>query len=848
MSAFTSTSTEAGSPIGAAKFRDAYLAAIASGHPVHRVTRHFFENPLLQSDVDRFIAGSPMTQPLYLEVRAYSMCLLDDTVPEAVHRDVSRISVDPFRRHCGLPTRCATLRREQNLCLYKQMKPLFPDIAWLQKATAVVQTSAQAAALLKCPRTRGRLKDVAAIVYRIGEHALQDTSQLADAQMRCSLPEGVPRNLLQDLQLEFLQRTLSPGMLLTIPVGLGAHNIHSLVARCPAVAGLSIEAASPSINVVKVIDPAVGKKHHVRTSFATALKGMTCPVTLQPLTVWSRNGSPVESLELAADNPPQTLDFCKLAPWATLRRAIRVWSTEVSDVAGCIHAYNGRPLWDDESAMVVDELPAIVLMEQLRAEGWTVGQPSEPYQLGQPLVYRPTATNKAYLRCLLQSRDILSAGLCVGLPHDQPNKYYLQLLGDTASEASLQPGKKPAVRPVPDPSWPDDVPGCLDLSVEPRHCARRPKAKAAPVVVDNALDELLGPPLRVSMPPALPADDMSGPSGVDVGIAEGDLPVDVASAGGATTSAGVATNPADAGSLSHLAIAAAAQLGFVREQHGTLGDAGAYLRYRAACRCRARDTVGQLPCRKQRNVGSTTGSNFGPIDQSLVWARGSMLRPVFQHGVRACATRPAAVTLRITCGSNVCCELQNIVWSAIRPSHVRALRWCICCTRASLVHLLLQCMLNTHRWCMALQSHVCSHRWCSCVARAPCAPLACTRARLLLWHEVHCRVACIQRCQNARVRARAACCVADVCTGAVPLGRSVAGEAVHDLLRRGTLRVHLLPPGTRLSHCMHGPLPFCTELLRPLLPCPGKQHPRSPRCTSRAALSAPPSPLQLGGA
>eukprot|EP00975_Prorocentrum_lima_P021509 4533445-Prorocentrum_lima.AAC.1 len=33
--------------------------------------------------------------------------------------------------------------------------------------------------------------------------------RLADAQMRCSLPEGVPRNLLQDLQLEFLQRALS---------------------------------------------------------------------------------------------------------------------------------------------------------------------------------------------------------------------------------------------------------------------------------------------------------------------------------------------------------------------------------------------------------------------------------------------------------------------------------------------------------------------------------------------------------------------------------------------------------------------------------------------------------------
>eukprot|EP00974_Lingulodinium_polyedra_P105769 10238432-Lingulodinium_polyedra.AAC.1 len=89
------------------------------------------------------------------------------------------------------------------------------------------------------------------------------------------------------------------------------------------------------------MDPTVGKKHHVRTSFATALKGAACLVTLQPSTVWPRSGSPVESLEFVAGNPPQTLDFCKLALWVALRRATRVWSTEVSDVVGCIHVSSG---------------------------------------------------------------------------------------------------------------------------------------------------------------------------------------------------------------------------------------------------------------------------------------------------------------------------------------------------------------------------------------------------------------------------------------------------------------------------------------------------------------------------
>eukprot|EP00974_Lingulodinium_polyedra_P130521 11214129-Lingulodinium_polyedra.AAC.1 len=72
----------------------------------------------------------------------------------------------------------------------------------------------------------------------------------------------------------------------------------------PAVAGLSIEVVAPAIIAFKVIDPTFGKKHHVRTHFATALKGMTRLVTLQPLTVRSRSGLPVESLELVAGNPP----------------------------------------------------------------------------------------------------------------------------------------------------------------------------------------------------------------------------------------------------------------------------------------------------------------------------------------------------------------------------------------------------------------------------------------------------------------------------------------------------------------------------------------------------------------
>eukprot|EP00974_Lingulodinium_polyedra_P111879 10824075-Lingulodinium_polyedra.AAC.1 len=96
------------------------------------------------------------------------------------------------------------------------------------------------------------------------------------------------------------------------------------------------------------------------------------------------------------------------------------------------------------------------------------------------------------------------------------------------------------------------------------------------------------------------------------------MPVGASGAGGTAASTMFAdvANPADAGGLPHLAVAAVAQLGVVPGQHGASGDDGVYLRYRVACHCRARDVFGRLPCRKQRNVGSTTCSNFRVVAPS----------------------------------------------------------------------------------------------------------------------------------------------------------------------------------------------------------------------------------------
>eukprot|EP00974_Lingulodinium_polyedra_P110362 10675173-Lingulodinium_polyedra.AAC.1 len=60
---------------------------------------------------------------------------------------------------------------------------------------------------------------------------------------------------------------------------------------------------------------------------------MACPVALQLVSVRSSIGSPVASLELVAVESPPTVDFCRLAVWPVLRRAVRAWSLQLSDVA-----------------------------------------------------------------------------------------------------------------------------------------------------------------------------------------------------------------------------------------------------------------------------------------------------------------------------------------------------------------------------------------------------------------------------------------------------------------------------------------------------------------------------------
>jgi hypothetical protein len=53
----------------------------------HRVSVHFCT--VLRADMEQHACGGGMSTPLRREIGSYQLCMLDDTVVEAVHRDLS---------------------------------------------------------------------------------------------------------------------------------------------------------------------------------------------------------------------------------------------------------------------------------------------------------------------------------------------------------------------------------------------------------------------------------------------------------------------------------------------------------------------------------------------------------------------------------------------------------------------------------------------------------------------------------------------------------------------------------------------------------------------------------------
>jgi hypothetical protein len=90
-------------------------AATIEGASQHRVTRRFTAGEL-RKDMDAWLAGTPLSLRLRLELESYQRCKLDDTWAEATHRDVSRLAKRVT--FASQAWQSASLRLQQNLDLW----------------------------------------------------------------------------------------------------------------------------------------------------------------------------------------------------------------------------------------------------------------------------------------------------------------------------------------------------------------------------------------------------------------------------------------------------------------------------------------------------------------------------------------------------------------------------------------------------------------------------------------------------------------------------------------------------------------------------------------------------------
>ena len=108
------------SPAMANRFVQDYDAQVAAGVQPHRVSTYLADESEgnLGGDLRRFAADGIMSQALEVEVRAYGMCMLDDTWPESLHKDVSCVAkrVNLF----SVAGRAAQWRCEQCLQQYEE--------------------------------------------------------------------------------------------------------------------------------------------------------------------------------------------------------------------------------------------------------------------------------------------------------------------------------------------------------------------------------------------------------------------------------------------------------------------------------------------------------------------------------------------------------------------------------------------------------------------------------------------------------------------------------------------------------------------------------------------------------
>lgn len=300
---------------------------------LHRVSHYLasVDSGCLGRDLRAFADSGRMSKELRSEILAYQLCILDDSIQESPHAQVSRVA--SVARQSGPPWWSATIRMDQNVATKSSLDAVsanrFSQCFRAWKALGQCKWTRYANLVSQRVRTRPFLE----MVYRTGSHCRADWSFLADlSESSTPTRDSVSRTAIQEVKIDFLKRVCTPHAMLTwgkpssVPavsdmgsVALPGQAQHSQLEPC----------------VLQVVSYDFTRKKVVQTESARRWRRMLLPATVQRYGHWNAMQYPCPDLDVFPDGPPVLVDLHNEIAhdqYMCLRR----WTVPgPSDVAGC---------------------------------------------------------------------------------------------------------------------------------------------------------------------------------------------------------------------------------------------------------------------------------------------------------------------------------------------------------------------------------------------------------------------------------------------------------------------------------------------------------------------------------
>ena len=421
-------------PQKASQFLSAHDRAVAARLFVHPVTA-LFAGQLpnsLRADFQRHADGEGMSEELSVQLQSYMLCKLDDTWPEAVHRDVSTASsrASPAK----VPFLASSLRLSQNIAMYDKLSEqgqIFFQRC-LGRWRAMAHPNPERARQLTQPRGRTS-RDAIEDIYRCGRASLRNWGAELGQKLQPFLPESLPAraSLLTRLKVDYLTHVVSIG------------EVHSLPADesqvdAPGTAQVAVvpfvERPASKSHFFVVVDPDVRRKRQLKTASWLAQQAMGWPVSLQRLTYWGSQAMPEGARERVAtlvyrDGFPEVVDALAFASWPAWKGGLKRWSSSPSSIPGCECLSDAQEVGQLEWDWRAGAAPTLAILDKLASDGWEIGQPPAAHtaDTSKHTKVKDPLARKAHLTCLVLLGDLRAQGLN-GLSSGQPQKYYACVL------------------------------------------------------------------------------------------------------------------------------------------------------------------------------------------------------------------------------------------------------------------------------------------------------------------------------------------------------------------------------------------------------------------------------------